>query len=131
MNGVVADKKPERRYVGRLPTRVAPENKTAGNPSETIAILIGMLSVFGVLFCLLLEVIDVSADVDLMSLKISANFGLLGLFAVVFLNVVYGAVVYGRALLKRTPRRHRLPQQSATLTPSAWPGAETSVHEPH
>jgi hypothetical protein len=33
--------------------------------------------------------------------------------------------------LKRTLRRHRLPQQSATLTPSAWPDAETSVHEPH
>jgi hypothetical protein len=92
MNGVVADKKPERRYVGRLPTRVAPENETAGNPSESIAILMGMLSVFGVLFCLLLEVIDVRADVDFMSLKISANFGLLGLFAVVFIIVRTGTL---------------------------------------
>jgi hypothetical protein len=57
--GQGADKKPERRYVGRLPTRVALENETAGNPSEPIAILMGMLSVFGILFCLLLEVIDV------------------------------------------------------------------------
>jgi hypothetical protein len=117
MNGP-AEKKVERRSLGRLPTRDAPKQMTAAALTENRATWIGGLSVFGVLFSLLLEMIDVSADVELMSFTISANVGLLGLFAVVVFNVVFGVVNYGKALLKPPPRQRGLPQESVTLPPT-------------
>jgi hypothetical protein len=124
MNGVASDKKPERRLLGRVPTRDSLKHKTAAAAPEKLATWMGGLSVFGVLFCLLLEMIDVSVYIELMSFKISANVGLVGLFAVVVINFVCGAVIYGKALFKPTPRQRRLPQEPVTLPPATWLDAE-------
>jgi hypothetical protein len=124
MNGVAADKKPERRSLGRVPTRDSLKHVTAAAAPEKLATWMGGLSVFGVLFCLLLEMIDVSAEVELTSFKISANVGLVGLFAVVVINFVCGAVIYTKALFKPTPRRRRLSQEPVTLPAATWVDAE-------
>jgi hypothetical protein len=116
MNGVAADKKPERRSLGRVPTRDSLKHVTAAAAPEKLATWMGGLSVFGVLFCLLLEMIDVSAEVELTSFKISANVGLVGF--------VCGAVIYTKALFKPTPRRRRLSQEPVTLPAATWVDAE-------
>jgi hypothetical protein len=86
MKGVTSDKKPER--------RAAPEK---------LATWMGRLSVVGILFCLLLEMIDVSADVELMLL----NAGLVCLFSVIALNFIYGGWIYCKSLLDSSPRWYR------------------------
>jgi hypothetical protein len=86
MNGVTPDKKPER--------RVAPEK---------LATWMGGLSVVGILFCLLLEETDVSADLELMLL----NAGFVCLFSVIAFNFIYGGWIYCKSLLNSSPRRYR------------------------
>jgi hypothetical protein len=107
MNGLSADKASKRRLVGHFPTRRSPDDEVAPNPASKFATWMGGLSVFGVLFCLLMEVIDVRSNLKVMSFEVSADFGLLGLLAIIFFNFVCGVLKWCRALFTPSAKRKR------------------------
>jgi hypothetical protein len=129
VTGLATDKASKRRFVGRMPTRRSPGDEVGPNPASKFATWIGGLSVFGILFCLLMEVIDVRSNLKVMSFEISADFGLLGLFALIFFNFVYGTIKWCRAFFRPSTKRN-LARQSLIIRPTVWPASDRQYDEP-